>query len=843
MAAMFNASRLGLGGPPGGGPPPNLPTLPPEGLRTPQLLDEIRKEVAHLQGLCTRWEQEYARLNAEKMEYHRSLLLYYEVVNATQMEAAKNNEQVKRLHNAIMMVMQYLPQDMQMNLRVHMERAMTIGPGEIAQLAAGGPPQGMIGPGGIPMGPGMGGMPHPGMLPPGFPGMGPGGPNNLSQMLAITGNPGLHPSVSSAPLALLPPPPSEPGRASELQNRASAMSSNQGSSLYMDHERRNSISPSSPPEKDANEGGRPGAGGDKGSERRNRSPDDSSDESNHVNNNRSNDNHRSGNNSKKQRVGEKLQNSHGDDSDNDSDGVDGDLVVDVSNDEDSCSPAPRGNAGAGGGGLQQNGEVGHKDGPERETEMNHHASKKAHERPHSPRSGRSSASSSTSSKREINDKSNALPLLKTSPPNGGPAVPLSHKPKPLPNNNSMGGPPFPFDAVPPGPGPMGIYPSYGPSPFGRHGPSMVPTMPGGPFDPHAHARGPMGMSPMGMGGPPSRNDRGFSMHSIGDGQFTPTQFPPDVASRPGIPRALHRVTSLSHGEVVCAVTISHPTRYVFTGGKGCVKMWDVFPNGNTSAPTPPLKPAHELDCLERSNYIRSCKLLPDGKTLIVGGEAQTLTIWDLNGSGTPKVKGKLSSDAPACYALAISNDSKLCFSCCSNGNITVWDLHNQKVVSQFCGHSDGASCIDISSDGQQLWTGGLDNTVRSWDIRSNKQDVQMDFNSQIFSLGCCPTGEWVAVGMENSTVEVLSVNVAKRDRYKLEQHESCVLSLKYAQSGKWFVSTGKDSKLNIWTNPHGLNAVSDKEPASLLSCDVAADDRFIVTGAGDRKAVLYEVIY
>ena len=32
---------------------------------------------------------------------------------------------------------------------------------------------------------------------------------------------------------------------------------------------------------------------------------------------------------------------------------------------------------------------------------------------------------------------------------------------------------------------------------------------------------------------------------------------------------------------------------------------------------------------QRDNYIRSIKLLQDGRTLIVGGEASTLTIWDL----------------------------------------------------------------------------------------------------------------------------------------------------------------------------------------------------------------------
>ena len=46
------------------------------------------------------------------------------------------------------------------------------------------------------------------------------------------------------------------------------------------------------------------------------------------------------------------------------------------------------------------------------------------------------------------------------------------------------------------------------------------------------------------------------------------------------------------------------------------------------------------------------------RTLIVGGEASTLSIWDL-AAPTPRIKAELISSAPACYALAISPDSKV----------------------------------------------------------------------------------------------------------------------------------------------------------------------------------------
>ncbi|NWV41714.1 TLE3 protein, partial [Grantiella picta] len=350
------------------------------------------------------------------------------------------------------------------------------------------------------------------------------------------------------------------------------------------------------------------------------------------------------------------------------------------------------------------------------------------------------------------------------------------------------------------------------------------------FDPHPPMRAPGLPSSLASipGGKPA-----YSFHVSADGQMQPVPFPHDALAGPGIPRHARQINTLSHGEVVCAVTISNPTRHVYTGGKGCVKIWDISQPGSKS-------PISQLDCLNRDNYIRSCKLLPDGRTLIVGGEASTLTIWDL-ASPTPRIKAELTSSAPACYALAISPDAKVCFSCCSDGNIAVWDLHNQTLVRQFQGHTDGASCIDISHDGTKLWTGGLDNTVRSWDLREGRQLQQHDFTSQIFSLGYCPTGEWLAVGMESSNVEVL--HHTKPDKYQLHLHESCVLSLKFAYCGKWFVSTGKDNLLNAWRTPYGASIFQSKESSSVLSCDISADDKYIVTGSGDKKATVYEVIY
>ncbi|CAF0944499.1 unnamed protein product [Rotaria sordida] len=379
-------------------------------------------------------------------------------------------------------------------------------------------------------------------------------------------------------------------------------------------------------------------------------------------------------------------------------------------------------------------------------------------------------------------------------------------------------------------------------------------------------------------------NQAYSFFTTTDGQgnpvTTPVNMTPEALTGPNIPTSARELATLMHGEVVCAVTISEPSKRIYTGGKGCVKVWDLKQTGTVRTPLSYFK------CLNDDSYIRFCKLLADDRTLVVGGEANVISICDLSAvtggsasntrsstpnsnassptpssnqppsSTSPRIKGELKLNAPACYALAIGpSDSKLCYCCCSDGSIAIYDIHNQSLVKSFVGHTDGTSCIDIAPDGRTMWTGGLDNTVRCWDLRNDYAPLQTyEFDSQIFTLGYCPTGEWLAVGMESSTVELINISSAmsnssspsmkkNHDKYTLSLHESCVLALKFAHQGKWFISAGKDNYIHCCRTPTGLLLFQSKESSSVLCCDISADDRYILTGSGDKKATLYEVTY
>ncbi|CAL8345732.1 unnamed protein product [Lota lota] len=745
--------------------------------------DRIKDEFQFLQAQYHSLKLECEKLATEKTEMQRHYVMYYEMSYGLNIEMHKQAEIVKRLNAICAQVIPFLSQEHQQQVVQAVERAKQVTMAELnaiighQQLQAQHLSHSHALP--VPL------TPHPAGL---QPGLGPGaGPASL---LALT---------------------SALGHQLPLKDERKHLDSS------ADHQKGTSQRPSSPPPSSSVS---PSASFRAGEKHRSAS-DYSSD-------------------SKKQKTDDKDLPSSRYDSDGEK--SDDNLVVDVSN-EDPASPraspthSPREN------GLDKSRLL--KKDP-----------------PLSPSSLASSSSTPSSKSKEIsiNEKS-STPVSKSSTP-----TPRSDAPTPstasTPGLRLPPGKPPGIETLIPGlrtplavpcsyPGPFGMVPHPGLNgELGSAGaayaglPTISPQMSAVAaaavaaygrtqvvgFDPHHHIRVP-GLPPNLSGIPGGKP--AYSFHVSADGQMQPVPFPPDALIGPGIPRHARQINTLGHGDVVCAVTISNPTRHVYTGGKGCVKVWDISQPGNKT-------PVSQLDCLNRDNYIRSCRLLPDGRTLIVGGEASTLSIWDL-ATPTPRIKAELTSSAPACYALAISPDSKVCFSCCSDGNIAVWDLHNQILVRQFQGHTDGASCIDISNDGTKLWTGGLDNTVRSWDLREGRQLQQHDFTSQIFSLGYCPTGEWLAVGMENSNVEVL--HVTKPDKYQLHLHESCVLSLRFAHCGKWFVSTGKDNLLNAWRTPYGASIFQSKESSSVLSCDISADDKYIVTGSGDKKATVYEVIY
>lgn len=837
--------------------PPNNPQAPPppQGQFSGPLqvinesCDRIKKEFDALQASNHRLTLEMEKLHNEKAEIHKHFIMYYEMSYGLHLDVCKQKEIAKRLNNIILNILPIVSNDQQAQIASSVDRAKQVSQDELNSIldqhmregyAAAELHPSMVGsiPGlGRPMPgtPGMPGavhglpphgpplhLPHnlpPHTLPPHAPplhGLPPQAliqpglnmsspPNAAAGLLAMSGAPGI-PGLgaggilSSMPSSILPPhimpkdnPPSN--RTNQMPMDNNSINNNSNSTFNHNKPPRNSID----------------------SERRAASSSSATSDRDHRDGHnipQSNDSKHQNSSKKSRRNEDTSHNQHqvmlNNSSSVSDDEKSEDLVVD-GNDERVISPNSHHNGSTS---PRENGSS---------MDWNQRGLKK--ERPLSRASsvtsgcglsgggGRERASPKTSGSHKTKSSPSTMPGSLSDPMGPlGPAIPNPM----LPNLGRYHGNVFAMGPI----GPDGM-----PVPLG-HGSVKVPAF-----------------------GPPPEP---YSIQLDPEGRPKIIPCSPRALADPAVPKKAREVFSLDHGEVVCAVALSNPTRNIYTGGKGFVKVWslDNSESNNEIRATKTIhNPVAELACLPPDAYVRSCKLLPDGKKLIVGGEVPPISVWDL-ASGSPIKMGELKELATACYALAISPDSKTCITCFSDGTIGLYDVHNLQLIGKFQGHEDGASCIDISSDGNTLWTGGLDTTLKSWNLNSNKIVGEKDyvsktkFNSQIFSLGCCPSGDYIAVGMENSIIEVMNTN-NKPEKMQLKMHESCVLALKFAASGKWFISTGKDKLLNLCGSP-AINCpqiMKFQENSSVLSCDISSDDKYFATGSGDKKATVYEVLY
>lgn len=833
------------------GPPPNNPQPPPPAQTQftgpmsviNESCDRIKKEFDALQAANHSLRMEVEKLHSEKADVHKHFIMYYEMSYGLHLDVCKQKEIAKRLNNIIMNILPIVTNDQQAQIAGLLDRAKQVTTEELnsivdQQLREGyaaaelNPPLGGL-PGigrplpGTPGLPGLPGMPPhgppmhlPHNLPPHSmpphgpppplhglppqsivqPGLNMSSPPNAAGLLAMSGPPGM-PGLGAGgllagmpggvlPPHLLPkenPPPNRSNPLPHLDNNLLNNNNNNNNTNNNNTSMNNNNSSSNSnntfnnhnkPPRNSIDSERRAASGSSATSDRDR------DRDNHGMSQPNESKHHS---SKKHRRSEDSLHSHqhhvmmSNSSSVSDDEKSEDLVVD-GNDERTCSPNSHINGSAS---PRENGGS---------SDWNQGTSKAVKkERPLSRASSVTSGCGPSGRER-------------ASPKTSG-----SHKAKSSPctlpgsMSDSMG----PLGAAMP-PNPMlpnlagyqrSMYPGFGPD-----GLPMPPMGPGGVKMPF---------------GPPPEP---YSIQLDADGRTKFIPCSPRSLADPAVPKRAREVFSLDHGEVVCAVALSNPTRNIYTGGKGFVKVWSLDNsegNNEVRAPNVIHNPVAELACLPPDAYVRSCKLLPDGKKLIVGGEVPPISVWDLGG-GSPVKIGELKELATACYALAISPDSKTCITCFSDGVIGLYDVHNLHLIGKFQGHTDGASCIDISSDGNTLWTGGLDTTLKSWNLSSGKIVGEKDyvtktkFNSQIFSLGCCPSGDYISVGMENSIIEVMSTN-NKPDKMQLKMHESCVLALKFAASGKWFISTGKDKNLNLCGSP-AINCPQIMKVSVRLAC-------------------------
>lgn len=170
--------------------------------------------------------------------------------------------------------------------------------------------------------------------------------------------------------------------------------------------------------------------------------------------------------------------------------------------------------------------------------------------------------------------------------------------------------------------------------------------------------------------------------------------------------------------------------------------------------------------------------------LVSGSDDGCIGIWDARQKDALEY---LETELPI-TAVALSEAGNEIYSGGIDNTIHVWDLRKKAVVYSMAGHTDTITSLQISPDSQTLLSNSHDSTVRTWDIRpfapTNRQVKTYDgapvgLEKNLIRASWDPKGEKIAAGSGDRSVVVWEAKTGKL-LYKLPGHKGTVNDVQFS---------------------------------------------------------------
>lgn len=229
------------------------------------------------------------------------------------------------------------------------------------------------------------------------------------------------------------------------------------------------------------------------------------------------------------------------------------------------------------------------------------------------------------------------------------------------------------------------------------------------------------------------------------------------------------------------------------------------------SPQNPFLSKKKGDCVNYSvlsghkNAVLNVKWTCDGEGLVSCSADKTAFVWDSEtGNRSRRLQHKsIVND------ISVGNESpNFCVTGADEKKAILWDLREKNKATEF-GHSFQVTSVAFSESSSQVLTGGIDPTIRVFDIR-----------------------------------------LPEKPSLELEGHRDTLTSLQLSKSSTFALSNSKDNTLRIWdvkpfsSTPNRCLKLFEGNKHNfennLLKCSWSADGRKIGAGSADRFVYVWD---
>jgi WD40 repeat protein len=152
------------------------------------------------------------------------------------------------------------------------------------------------------------------------------------------------------------------------------------------------------------------------------------------------------------------------------------------------------------------------------------------------------------------------------------------------------------------------------------------------------------------------------------------------------------------------------------------------------------------------------------------------------------------------YTVAISANGRMLATAGFDETIKTWDLSSERELGTSTGHTGWINAVAFTADGRQLVSAGRDSTVRIWDVTTGKSlRVIEDYPSEVFTVAVSRDGRLLASDKGDSfSIREISTGRVMADGIR---EQWGINTVAFGPAADRLTTSGYDGKLWDWDIP------------------------------------------
>jgi len=203
-----------------------------------------------------------------------------------------------------------------------------------------------------------------------------------------------------------------------------------------------------------------------------------------------------------------------------------------------------------------------------------------------------------------------------------------------------------------------------------------------------------------------------------------------------------------------------------------------------------------------------------------------------------KEKNRIQAHLEGVWSAEFSPDGSQIITGGLDKTIKIWQIDGQE-VTQIVGHTAPVRSACFSPDGQTILSSSSDKTLALWNLQGDRLHTFTGHTAAVWSAQFSPNGEMIVSGSGDQTIKLWHRDGT--EILTISGHRGDVRTVLFSPDGKWIISGGADKNIMIWSLDGTLIYTLKGHTADIRSISISPSGEFIASGSGDNILKLWQI--